>query len=381
MAEGLYIYIHIPFCERKCSYCSFASLAGKTAVIPAYFTALEQEITRTIPRLDKTEVNTIYIGGGTPSCIPAEYIVSVLHLITSRLPLRSDAEITVECNPHSLQPAWIDALLSAGVTRFSLGVQALNDTELAYLGRLHDTHQAKAAYALLQKYVDIDISIDLMYGIPEQTEHSWNATLNEAAEKWHPGHISLYGLSIEPGTRFSRWKKTVKHDWQWPDDDTMMDWYWQAAATLDGAGYARYEISNYAVPGHESRHNQCYWNTKADYIGFGAAAHSFCILDEQKKRRFRNIKNVLLYIQRIHTNSRFRVFSRPLSHAAACGEELLLGLRRSAGVTLRAEHRELFGPVITRQVEDGLIQFSDTDTITLTDRGIELSNMVMSEYV
>ena len=381
MAEGLHIYIHIPFCKRKCAYCSFTSLAGNTAYIPVYFDALEQEIIRTIPLLDHKTINTIYVGGGTPSCVPAERIAAVIDLLRSYLPLRRAAEITVECNPHSLKPVWIDTLLTAGVNRFSLGVQSLNDSELSHLGRLHDALRAKAAYTLLRDRCSAALSIDLMYGIPGQTKQSWEKSLYTIVDDWQPDHISLYGLSIDPGTQFSRWKKTGKKGWNWPDDDTMMDWYWLAADTLNRNEYTRYEISNYAQPGYESRHNLCYWDTAAEYIGFGAAAHSYCMLNTGKKRRFRTIKSIPSYIERIQNDGRFRVFSRPLSQSALLGEELLLGLRRTAGVKIRDDHRKLFATVIERQLKDGLIYFRSRESIALTHRGVEIANMVMSEYV
>jgi oxygen-independent coproporphyrinogen-3 oxidase len=211
--------------------------------------------------------------------------------------------------------------------------------------------------------------------------HSWDGTLRTTVEKWHPPHVSLYALSIEPGTPFARWKHAGLKSWTWPADDTVMDWYWHAADILEQSGYARYEISNYALPGCESRHNLCYWDITADYIGFGAAAHSFCRLGNNRKRRFHNIRNVPQYMQRAGSGGRYRMFSKRLSHRAAAGEELILGLRRSAGVRLRPEHRELFNSILERQVQDGLLYYPDPDTIALTRRGIELANTVMADYV
>jgi oxygen-independent coproporphyrinogen-3 oxidase len=161
----------------------------------------------------------------------------------------------------------------------------------------------------------------------------------------------------------------------------MMDWYWHAADSLEQSGYTRYEISNYALPGYESRHNLCYWDTSADYIGFGAAAHSFCRLGNDRKRRFHNIRNIPQYIERAGVGTRYRMFSKKLSRRAAAGEELILGLRRSAGIMLRSEHRELFNAIIDRQVQKGLLYYIDQDTIALTRRGIEIANTVMADYI
>jgi oxygen-independent coproporphyrinogen-3 oxidase len=381
MTDDYHIYVHIPFCERKCSYCNFVSIAGNQSSIAPYFSALGHEITRTAPLLEQKTIRTIYFGGGTPSCVPAPRITGVINLLRSLFAICDDAEITAECNPHSLNAYWIDTLAEAGVNRFSLGIQSLNDTELGNLGRLHDAQQAERSISLLQKIPGATISVDLMYGIPGQSTQSWDDTLRIAAEKWHPFHVSLYALSIEPGTPFARWKQAGTKSWDWPGDDTMMDWYWHAADILGQSGYTRYEISNYAVPGYESRHNLCYWDTSADYIGFGASAHSFCRLGNDRKRRFHNIRNIPKYMERADSGGHYRMFSRRLSHRAAIGEELILGLRRAAGVTIRSEHRKLFNTVIERQVEDGLLYYIAPDTIALTRRGIEIANTVMADYI
>lgn len=381
MTGDYHIYVHIPFCERKCFYCNFVSIAGHQSYVIPYFSALEQEIAQTALLLDRENIRTIYFGGGTPSYVPAGRIRRVIDLFRSLFAIRNDAEITVECNPHSLERPWMEILAETGINRFSLGVQSLNDSELENLGRLHDAQQAARSYKLLQSRTDITISVDLMYGIPGQTLHSWDNTLRTVAENWRPVHVSLYALSIEPGTPYARWKHAGTRPWSWPGDDTMMDWYWHAADILSRSGYTRYEISNYAVPGYESRHNLCYWDTAADYIGFGAAAHSFCRLGSDNKRRFHNIRNIQQYMERVCSGGRYRMFSKRLSRRAALGEELILGLRRSAGVTLGSEHRELFNTIIERQVKDGVLYYIDPDTIALTRRGIEIANTVMTDYV
>jgi oxygen-independent coproporphyrinogen-3 oxidase len=272
-------------------------------------------------------------------------------------------------------------LINFGVDRFSLGVQSLNNFELEKLGRLHDAESARKAFKILRNAGCKNISVDLMFGIPGQTKKSWEKNLKEVAEDWHPEHISFYSLSIESGTPFFKWRESK--DWSWPDDDKTMDWYWLGNKILKASGYTRYEISNFSLPNFESTHNSVYWDFNKSYVGFGAAAHSFCALPVQKKRRFRNIKSVKDYIKRIETGTKFRIFSRGLNAREKLGEEIFLGLRLSKGVKIDKTHLKHFEKVIKQQVADGLIKYVDEkkEKIALTNRGIEIANVVMSEYV
>ncbi len=334
------------------------------------------------PTTSRLRVSTVYFGGGTPSCVGARNITDVLSLLRQEYRVCRGAEVTVECNPHSLTRGFVDRLLAAGVNRFSLGVQSLNDGELARLGRLHRAAQAKDAFRTLRAAGCQNISVDLIYGIPGQTEASWLDTLSRVTADWQPEHISMYALSIEPGTPFARWKTRGSKAWNWPDGDTVMNWYWLAADVLEANGYHRYEISNYARNGFASAHNQAYWDVSKSYLGFGAAAHSFCILPPgRQKRRFKNIMAVKTYIERIVSGERHRVFCRALRGREKTGEEIYLGLRLAKGVTLRKEHQDEFGAVITRHLSDGLIERRAPDRIALTRRGIEIANTVMADYV
>ncbi len=378
----MHVYIHFPFCERKCRYCSFASIVADPATVNRYCSALEREIIQTAPCIDASTVSTIYLGGGTPSCVPPRLLTRIITTLFSSFSIAPDAEITIECNPHSLSSHFCHAMLSAGVNRFSLGVQSLHDTELQFLGRLHSAQQALQAFRLLRECGVTNISADLIFGMPLQSQSSWMASLSRLTDECHPEHISLYALSVESGTPLHRWKRANPRSPLWPDDDTVMDWFWLAADLAAEAGYQRYEISNYALPGFESRHNMAYWDINNHYIGFGAAAHSFCRFDGcAAPRRFRNIKNPRLFSGRVLHSRSFRVFSKPLSPSALLGEEIILGLRRTSGIVLRPEHFSLFDAVIKQQLADGLLVMYDDNRIALSHRGTEIANTVMADYV
>jgi len=376
----LSIYIHIPFCEKKCSYCSFPSSAGKNSMFQSYFNALEQEIISIPDFQNKKNVVSIFFGGGTPSSVPSKYLSKILKLLQKKYSFNVDAEITVECNPNSITKKFADVTLKAGVNRFSVGVQSLNDDELKKLGRLHNSEKAEKAYKLLRAAGAKNISLDFMYGIPGQTNKSFKNNLQRAVNEFNPEHISLYSLSIEPGTPFAVWKKTKK--WNWPDDDSVMNWFIMAEKYLSENSYNKYEISNFAKKGFESIHNSTYWNTSKNYIGFGAAAHSFCSLTTgSPKRRFRNIKSAEKYIERVNAKQKFRIFSPVLSSKQQTGEKIYLGLRLAEGVELTPEEAELFEVEIKQQIKLGLIKKTKKNKIVLTKRGCQIANTVMAEFV
>ena len=374
-----HVYLHVPFCVRKCRYCGFASVAAQDALHVPYFAALEREA-RQACALVCEPASTVYIGGGTPSCVDAAVLVQTLDAVRATCGVAAGAEITVECNPGSLRRAWADTLRDAGVNRFSLGVQSLDDGDLGRLGRPHNAADARAAFRLLRDAGCRNVSVDLMCGVPGQTEQSLTASLEEIARQWQPEHLSLYTLSIEPGTPFARWHKAHTHGWQWPSDDETMDWYWHACDMLATAGYTQYEISNFALPGFASRHNSAYWDTRCRYLGLGAAAHSYLPIKDVM-RRCRNIKDVRAYIRKMTAGEPVRRLEKNLTSYQKLGEYILLGLRRMRGVAVEPEHEAAFGTVIAQQIADGLIVRNADRRIALTRRGIELANQVMAEYV
>jgi oxygen-independent coproporphyrinogen-3 oxidase len=382
----LHVYVHLPFCARKCGYCAFVSMPAPPALHAAYCTALVRDITQYFTAFARAgvafELQTLYLGGGTPSCVAAPLLADVLNAARACCAWAPQAEVTVECNPQSLSSGWLAALAAAGVNRWSLGVQSLAAGELAALARLHTPAQARAAFALLRAQHCTNVSVDLMYGIPQQTAATWRATVREIAAEWQPEHVSLYALSIECGTRFARYQQDTARGWHWPDGDEMMDWYWQAEQQLTSARYTRYEISNYARPGREAQHNLAYWDTARDYVGFGAAAHSFCRpAPGAPRRRFRTIRAVRDYIRRVNAGEPVRVCARALPRRQAMGETIYLGLRRAAGIRLDAAQQRCFGAQVQRQIAAGLLYYCAPDTIALTRRGVELANEVMADFV
>jgi len=382
MEEQLSIYIHIPFCEKKCSYCNFPSQKGNESLICSYFNALQQEIISTSNLQNKKEITSVFFGGGTPSSVPPKYLSKILKLLKKRFSFSDYAEITVECNPNSITRKFADTMIGAGVNRFSIGIQSLNDEELKRLGRLHNSEKAESAYKLLRKAGTENISLDFIYGIPGQTKKSFENNLQRAVNEFKPEHISLYSLSIEPGTPFAGWKENKIKNWVWPDDDTMMNWFVMAEKYLSGNFYNKYEISNFAKKGFEAIHNSVYWDTSKSYIGFGAAAHSFCSLTPNSpKRRFRNIKSVKKYIKRVNAKQKFRIFTQPLNLKQQTGEKIYLGLRLAEGVELTPEEIKLFEVEINQQIKLGLIKKINNNKITLTKRGFQIANSVMAEFV
>ena len=386
MTYPLHVYVHLPFCERKCGYCAFASVAGRRDLHAAYGAALVRDIQQQSDAFAQAATplapQTLYLGGGTPSWVAAELLVPVITAVRASGHGAAQMEVTVECNPHSLSAAWIGALQVAGVTRWSIGVQSLAAAELTALGRLHTAAQARAAFALLRAHHCDNVSVDLMYGIPHQTTATWQGTLREIATQWQPEHISLYALSIERGTRFARYQQEGRRNWPWPDGDTMMDWYWLAEEMLAAHAYARYEISNFARPGYAAQHNLAYWDTAKDYLGVGAAAHSYCRpAPAAPRRRFRTIRAPHEYLRRIQAGQPVRVCARALTRRQTLGEDIFLGLRRTGGVQVGPLHQQLFGEQLQRQIQAGLLYYCAPDTIALTRRGIELANDVMADFV
>ncbi|MBR6313315.1 MAG: radical SAM family heme chaperone HemW [Clostridia bacterium] len=266
MSAGL--YLHIPFCARKCDYCDFYSFAPTDAQMDAYCGALQRSVVDWSG--DVTEpFDTVYFGGGTPSLFGGDRIAAVLNTIRSALPLTSDAEITVECNPSTVDEALAASLSAAGVNRVSLGLQSAVKSERAALGRASTPQQAENALRQLQQSGITNLSLDLMLGLPGQTEQTLDESLRFIQESGVP-HVSAYLLKVEENTPLFAKKDTLP----FPDEDRVCDFYLHAAEALEKMGLRQYEISNFALPGCESRHNLHYWRDEP-YLGLGPAAHSF----------------------------------------------------------------------------------------------------------
>ena len=266
---ALGLYIHIPFCKAKCAYCDFYSLAHSEEKMDAYTAALLRHLEEVAPRAAGMQVDTVYFGGGTPSYLGASRLARLLQAVQRRYNVVRDAEITLEANPDSAGD-WkaLRTLRRAGFNRLSLGLQSTDDALLRRIGRIHTYEQVQQAVTAARRAKLTNLSLDLIYGLPGQTMEDWQRTLADAVAL-APEHVSCYGLKLEEGTPL--WQQ--RQQLTLPDDDAQADMYLYAVAALEEMGYAQYEISNFARPGRESRHNLKYWRMQ-EYAGFGPGAHS-----------------------------------------------------------------------------------------------------------
>ena len=323
MVKRLGIYIHIPFCASKCSYCDFYSLAGCDHLMPAYHEALLKHIRESSLALGNYEIDSIYFGGGTPSFYGADRIADILDELKLNGNVRTDSEITVECNPDSISLNALKLLRREGVNRISLGVQEANNDLLKLIGRRHDFQQAKKAVENARLAGFDNISIDLMYGLPSQSKTDWALALSKIIEL-HPEHISCYGLKLEEGTPMY---ENYRNSPLLPDDDEQADMYSYCVDLLARYNYKQYEISNFAVPGFESRHNLKYWMLD-DYMGFGPGAAS-CI----GSLRYSYVKDIRRYITGVNRGSSLIEESQNIDPLEKAVEYVMLGMRTVHGIS------------------------------------------------
>ena len=360
------LYLHIPFCKQKCPYCDFYSRPAGEAVMDAYLAALLGELDRSVAAGEIDHADTVYLGGGTPSLMGAARLAALLEGIGARIPLAADAEITLECNPESTTPSLLRTLRRAGYNRVSFGVQSLDDRELRALGRLHDAMGAKRAVAMAREAGFDNLSVDLMLGIPYQTGETVARFLDWVTVEAIP-HLSAYLLKIEPGTPYAAAKLPFA------DDDTAADFYLQADRRMRAAGYGHYEISNFARPGRESRHNLLYWRCEP-YLGLGPSAHS--LVDG---RRWGNAADLDGYL-------RGEVRREPEPPGGDADERLMLALRLSEGIDLAA-WGERFGrdpkPYLARAARytAGGLLIIEGSRIHLTPEGMLLSNGILADIL
>ncbi|MCR4891989.1 MAG: radical SAM family heme chaperone HemW [Lachnospiraceae bacterium] len=380
-SRPLSIYIHIPFCVRKCAYCDFLSFPPSGNNIELYMEALLEEIGQ-MPQLDRSyRVKTVFIGGGTPSCLPPFYISEILCKLKSALVLEASAEITMELNPGTADRESLASYKRAGINRLSIGCQSTDPAILKRLGRIHTREDFFQVYQEAREVGFDNINVDLISSAPGETCDIFQRSLSEIISL-KPEHISVYSLIIEPGTPFHQAYGEGKLDL--PDEDTVERIDEITGTCLAQAGYQRYEISNYAMPGRECAHNQVYWN-REPYLGLGLGAASLLINPNAPYgRRFSNTRDLREYLA-----SPGRVLSedRVLCKREAMEEFLFLGLRQTGGIEedsfLRAFGESLlqvFGREIEKQVSQGFM-VRDSGRYFYTDRGLELSNILMSEFL
>jgi oxygen-independent coproporphyrinogen-3 oxidase len=318
------VYVHIPFCQKHCPYCDFAVVEGMLHAAPAYVETLCEEIRQGAERhAPNPPVATIFLGGGTPSLLPAAQIGRILTTIAEAFAVQPGAEITLEANPGPLRPRHLAGFRAAGVTRLSIGVQTFNARGLAALGRLHTPAEGRQAITHARAAGFASVSADLIFGWQGQTLADWHDDLR-AAIALEPDHLSAYALTVEEGTPLAH--AVAAGTTAVADEDLYADMFLAADELLTGAGYLHYETSNYARPGHRSRHNCGYW-VNGDYLGFGVGAHS-----HRRNRRFWNVRDLHAY-QKQAQNGSAEAGSEVISDATARAETMFLGTRLAEGVS------------------------------------------------
>lgn len=361
MKTGL--YIHLPFCKHKCNYCDFASFAGQEQRIDNYLSALEKEAKNSPIK----QFQTLYIGGGTPSLLSTEQIQKLAEIIIRFFgPIKNFGESTFEANPESLTKGKLDVLKQAGFNRISIGLQSFNDEELKTLGRVHNASQFLNAYQAARAAGFNNVNVDLIAGLPGQTFESFKSSLQRLLDL-KPEHLSVYGLQIEEGTPFFEQGIVC-------DQLLMRKMLEETRKVLMTKGYHHYEISNFALPGYEAKHNTHYWNN-GEYIGLGSSAASYV-----KGVRSQNTPDIKAYIERIEHGESPVVFSEKLTGKEKEGETLLLALRKLDGAELSAVQEKMFGAEIEKHLQSGLLE-RDGKKVKLSQEGLFLANEVFCSFV
>ena len=385
--KELELYIHIPFCVEKCLYCDFLSAPPHSNEAELYLHVLQQEIRQKAPRFQSFQVVSIFIGGGTPSMLPGELIGELLDCVRKYFSVEGNAEITIECNPGTLDEKKLQAYKSAGINRLSVGLQSSNDILLKKLGRIHTYSQFLNNFYTARDLGFYNINVDLMYGLPYQTSGTLRATLEDVV-RLEPEHLSVYGLILEEGTPFyeiygddakRRERGEVPSFLPSEYEETQMDRI--IRAVLDDAGYKRYEISNYARAGQFCRHNIGYW-TGVEYLGLGLGASSY-LRTGNTYVRSRNCTGLHRYL-RGHV---YAEEEQTLTLENRIEEFMFLGLRMTEGISRRAfaarfgrQIEEVYGPVLNKLYGRELLAHYG-DRILLTGRGMDVSNVVLSEFL
>ena len=372
------VYVHIPFCASRCSYCDFFSTLRLDEVGHDYVEALIAEARLRKAELNGKPVKTLYMGGGTPSQLPLPLLARLIDGLKATLDLNAVQEFTLEANPDDVTPEWCVAVRALGVNRVSMGVQSFQDAVLRLVGRRHTARQAIDAVASLRHAGIDNISIDLIYGLPGQTLETWAESVRQAVDL-RPQHISAYGLTYEPGTRL--WQQRECGEVVEASEDQYLDMYRILVGMLQMAGYEHYEISNFALPGYRSRHNSSYWN-ETPYLGLGAAAHSY---DGTMRRS--NPADLCGYIRRI-TSGQPACQVEDLAWWERYDERVMLGLRTADGVDahrLRSDFGDKawahFVSEARRHIDAGNMICTDDGRYILTSEGIVLSDSVMRDLM
>jgi oxygen-independent coproporphyrinogen-3 oxidase len=371
------IYLHIPFCRHRCNYCDFNTYVGLNDLYEPYVRALQQEIIRTLP--ESVPAATLFFGGGTPSLLSPEWLGDLIRTCRDHFGLLETSEVTVECNPGTVDVAYLHALRAQGVNRLSFGAQSADAGELKLLGRIHDFSDVAAAISAAREAGFDNVNLDLIFGLPNQTLNTWQHTL-DAALALDPEHISLYALIVEQGTPMYDWVR--RGEVPTPDPDAAADMYDYAEASMARAGFSHYEISNWCKPGHECAHNLIYWRNEP-YYGLGAGAHSSNI-----SRRRWNVRRPADYVARIEHGESVEMGHEDISPSTSRGETMMLGLRLLEGGISPARFAARYGAPIDQfyaaELRDGLqrgLLEITLERVRLTPKGHFLSNQALMLFV
>ena len=381
--KSLELYVHIPFCVRKCEYCDFLSAPAGADTQQEYVRNLLLEIEQKGVRCTDYEVTTIFFGGGTPSILKAGWIADILDVIHRNFKVRKDAEITIECNPGTLTFEKLSIYKSAGINRISVGLQSASDAELRELGRIHTYEDFLRSYDLIRKKGFSNVNIDLMAALPGQTLKSYEQTLRRVLAL-KPEHISAYSLIIEEGTPFYKkyeadelLREKGEKPQMLPSEETERLMYERTKELLFAHGYERYEISNYARRGYACRHNIGYWR-RENYLGFGLGSASLL-----ENERFHNTTDLTDYLG----GDYLAYEQEKLDKKSQMEEFMFLGLRMTEGISTECFRQTfgltvelVYGPVLEQQIADQLLRKED-GRIFLTERGLDVSNYVMAQFL
>lgn len=370
------IYVHIPFCKKKCDYCDFISFSNKNSKMQEYIEAVLKEIE--LQKIKK-QITTIYIGGGTPSYIDSKYIKEILSEICKKN-VADNAEITIEVNPGTVTLEKLKDYKMVGINRLSIGLQTTNDELLKQIGRIHNTEHFLETYKMAREVGFKNINVDLMLGLPNQRIKDLKDSLEKIIQL-QPEHISVYSLIVEERTPIAN--KIESGELELPEEELERNMYWYVKNTLELNGYKHYEISNFAKKGFESKHNMNCWNQE-EYIGIGIAAHSY-----RDITRYSNTENMSEYIKNVQSNKleRNRIIHEIQKEDDTKRECMLLGLRKIEGISIK-KFKEKFGdnPIylyrneLKKLSDENLINIEE-DNIRLTNKGIDLANLVWEEFV
>lgn len=375
-AKGL--YVHIPFCVRKCPYCDFNTFDLERAAVKRFLASLRNEIRYWQEQLGNVRFDTVFIGGGTPTVLSGSQLAEVMAFVREGFEIAPDAEITVEANPGSVTRRGLEAMAASGVNRVSMGAQAFDDALLQHIGRNHSVKDIYESYAWIREAGLANINLDLMFALPHQTMAQWEATL-AAVVALNPTHISAYSLIIEEGTPFAALDRLGRL--ALPDEDLEAAMYETMLDKLAAAGYELYEISNFCRDGMRCRHNEIYWHN-GQWLGIGPGAHSYWNGD-----RFWNVRQLDAYCERTSAGQ------SPVEGREICDrdtqmdETMMLGLRLTEGVSLMAFEKrfgvsllDVYGEQVKRLVEGGLLRM-DQQRLQLTERGRLLANRVFAAFL